>query len=251
MTDRAYQLVFSGDIIPGEDLDRVKKNFAKILKIDPGQVERLFSGRSTVVKKGVDIETAQKFKSAFKKAGAILHIEPYHVEDSAPGPGAEAAPAEALAAPGEGETVRTRVGGWLALFVFTLVVSNPAGTIINLVSGYQETSAFFHRVPGLRNMIIADTALSLGLMAFSVYAGIALWKLKPGAVAVAKKYLLTALLYSLLVLALPFVFGLPERAAQAVFNELLKGVPGSILYVAIWYLYLLKSKRVRETYGTN
>ena len=142
------------------------------------------------------------------------------------------------------------VGGWLLLFCLFLTVFSPLATIFNLVSGYNEASPYFDQFPGLVNLAIVDGMLSIGLMVFSIYVGIALWKIRQGAVKIAKKYLLVFLGYSILAIFLPFMAGVPSEANEAMIGEVAKGAIGSFIYFAIWYSYLNKSQRVKTTYET-
>jgi len=83
------------------------------------------------------------------------------------------------------------------------------------------------------------------MLLFSLYAGLQMWQVRPGAVVVAKRFLLANLIYGLVVPAVVAVMiGLPELAGDAVKTAL-----RAITYTAIWYPYLLKSKRVRATYS--
>jgi len=70
-----HKLVFDGSIVEGYKLEDVKKNLVSLLKTDEKGVERLFSGKPTVIKKDVDGKTAVKFQKAFERAGAILSFE--------------------------------------------------------------------------------------------------------------------------------------------------------------------------------
>lgn len=156
--------------------------------------------------------------------------------------------------PGEvGEVLETydRVGGWLLLLCVLLTIVNPLGTAFNLFYGYSRTNHLFGAIHGLRNIIVGDAILSVALTSFSVYAGWRLWKILPGAVITAKKYLVVYLIYNLAAPAFPFLYRIPEQFANAMFRQLIKGVPFAVAYFAVWYLYLSKSKRVRGTYGRH
>ncbi len=75
MTEQKYRLVFAGEVSPGQEVEAVKDNLAARLKLNSRQVARLFSGQMTMIRKDVDRRTAQKYESAFLKAGAVLKIE--------------------------------------------------------------------------------------------------------------------------------------------------------------------------------
>ena len=71
-----YDIVFEGKIIPGKDPGEVRKALASVLKKDAGTVETLFSGRPFTLRKQVEGDTAEKFKSKFESAGAICVLKP-------------------------------------------------------------------------------------------------------------------------------------------------------------------------------
>jgi hypothetical protein len=142
------------------------------------------------------------------------------------------------------------VGGWLLLFCLVLTVFGPAITLYSLFSGFSESSDYFDQFPGLRVITVIDTALSLALMAYSLYAGIGLWSVRPGAVRTAKRYLLCSLGYLVVAAILPFCAGLPSSANEAMIGEVAKNTLRGVVYFAIWYSYLSKSERVKATYSS-
>lgn len=88
-TDK-YDLIFTGELVPGKNLAEVKRNLQALFRIDETKVELLFSGRDTVLKKGLDAEAANKYRVAIKKAGARIQLAP-----SASAAGSPPAPASA------------------------------------------------------------------------------------------------------------------------------------------------------------
>ena len=69
-----------------------------------------------------------------------------------------------------------------------LTILSPLLTFGTSIVSFKETSRYFYRFPGLEVITYIDLILSIGLMAFSVYAGIALWSIKKDAVKIAKTY---------------------------------------------------------------
>ena len=67
-----YNLIFQGKIIDGAPLDKVKRNIAQLFKIDTAKTESLFSGKPVIIKKNLPAESAKKYLSILKKAGAIV-----------------------------------------------------------------------------------------------------------------------------------------------------------------------------------
>ncbi|MFQ5432836.1 MAG: hypothetical protein ACE5EN_10070 [Nitrospinota bacterium] len=72
-----YAVICKGKVKDGETVEEVKKRLAIIFKIDAGTVDRFFTGKPVIVKKGVDEDTALKIKSAFGKAGAKCGLKSY------------------------------------------------------------------------------------------------------------------------------------------------------------------------------
>jgi hypothetical protein len=141
------------------------------------------------------------------------------------------------------------VGGWLLFFCLVLSVLSPLATLVAFLKTYKETSLFFPRFPRLMVIIDIDVLLSLCLMTFSIYAGVWLWRVRPGAVSMAKRYLFCFLGYQAIASVLPFFAGLPPEANAAMLSGVGKDFFKGVVFFAVWYAYLSSSKRVRETYG--
>ncbi|MEZ4524470.1 MAG: heavy metal-binding domain-containing protein [Desulfobacterales bacterium] len=75
MAEKKYDLIFEGKVAEGQNRSTVAKNLMNLLKTDQSGVKRLFSGEPAVIKKGMDRETAMKYKQAVNKAGALCRIE--------------------------------------------------------------------------------------------------------------------------------------------------------------------------------
>lgn len=75
MAEKKYDLIFEGKVAEGQNRSNVAKNLMNLLKTDESGVKRLFSGEPAVIKKGMDRETAMKYKQAVNKAGALCRIE--------------------------------------------------------------------------------------------------------------------------------------------------------------------------------
>jgi hypothetical protein len=93
-----YNLVYDGKVQEGLGVARVKQNLTSLFKIDPRKVERLFTGKPMVIKKGVDYDTAMKYQHALRRAGAICAVEQTAAQSPAPPPPPAATPEEADAA---------------------------------------------------------------------------------------------------------------------------------------------------------
>lgn len=143
------------------------------------------------------------------------------------------------------------VRGWLLLFCLALTVFSPIATAFFLIANYQGATQYFEQYPGLRVISRIDIVLSVSLMAFSVYAGICLWRKKRNAVRIAKAYLWTYLGYSVIASGLPFGAGLPAVAHETMIIGVLKTLFRALLFFALWYSYLTGSKRVKATFPSG
>lgn len=81
--DEKFRLVFRGELLEGQHRAVVKRRLAERLKLDDGQVEKLFSGDSVVVKRDADRETAARYQSLFKQAGGLLRVQAVRAEPPA------------------------------------------------------------------------------------------------------------------------------------------------------------------------
>lgn len=137
------------------------------------------------------------------------------------------------------------VGGWLLFFCLCLTLFAPLGTMAAFVAGFDELSRHFGQYPGLRSAMVIDVIVRIGLVCFSVWAGIALWTIRPNAVDIAKSYLIAVLIFAFFESFLLFstVAGLPFD-----FSESMKEMIPPYIGFHIWYSYLKNSKRVKATY---
>ena len=144
------------------------------------------------------------------------------------------------------------VKGWLLFFCVVLTVLSPLLTTVNIVNGYNETSPFFEIFPGLKTAVMTDTILSILVMCFSIFAGISLWTRRPNAVKIAKAYLITVLIYTILEVPILLVLaGLPSEANEIILKGALFMIVRGAFFFGIWYSYLSRSQRVAATYGTR
>lgn len=95
MNQQLYDLIYKGEVVEGADTTRVRENLARLFKTQGAGIDRLFSGQPVLVKRGVDRQTAIKYQTAMKKAGAVCRVR-----NSAAAAGTEGLGAATLAPPG-------------------------------------------------------------------------------------------------------------------------------------------------------
>jgi hypothetical protein len=140
----------------------------------------------------------------------------------------------------------TEVTGWLLILCFVLMIAHPASGLYNV---------FSYGVPHLiRAQTLSDgilfgvySVLFLALAAFSFVAGLRLWFVKPGAVVLARRFLLT---YVGAHIAYFLFWMLVSRSNQSLSYAQMgwNHVAGPLLPFAFWYVYLENSKRIRKMY---
>lgn len=69
-----FEIAFSGQILPGAQLEEVKAAIARMFQADATLLARLFSGQRVVIKKDLDAAGVAKYQGAFQRAGAVLEV---------------------------------------------------------------------------------------------------------------------------------------------------------------------------------
>lgn len=93
-----FEIAFSGEILPGAQLEQVKAAIARLFQADEALLARLFSGQRVVIKQSIDADAAAKYQAAFQRSGAILEVRDLTaqlVEEIIPGLPAESSAAAA------------------------------------------------------------------------------------------------------------------------------------------------------------
>ena len=76
MSEETFQILVNGTLTEGAEIEQVKQNIAKLFKTTIDKVEPMFSGRKLAVKKGLDKQTALKYKAAISNAGLAAAVAP-------------------------------------------------------------------------------------------------------------------------------------------------------------------------------
>jgi len=69
-----YKAVFVGELSPGTDPVTAKQNLARLFNTDLAKVERLFTGKPFVLKQGMTLEEAQRYRLGFERTGTRCNI---------------------------------------------------------------------------------------------------------------------------------------------------------------------------------
>ncbi len=145
------------------------------------------------------------------------------------------------------------VEGWLLLLCFVLIIGGPMMTVLGIVDTYksiQGNNLLFDKHPGLYSILRADIILSSIVTYFSINAGWSLYTIKAGAIKKVKTYFLIAIAYRIAAYFLPFSLqDLPKEYMDSISNEIFKDTIKPMISISAWYLYIIKSKRVKNTYS--
>lgn len=81
------QLVFRGEVLAGFRLEDVQRELGRLLQADEARLKNVFSGRRTVLKRGLAAGEAQRYVSRLAAMGARVHVEPMSAPPPAPADG--------------------------------------------------------------------------------------------------------------------------------------------------------------------
>ncbi len=74
MAERTFDIIFSGGLIDGFEVNDVKTNLQALFKLDDASVAKLFAGKSIAIKKNLNRQTANQYQAALTKAGAKIQL---------------------------------------------------------------------------------------------------------------------------------------------------------------------------------
>lgn len=69
-----YDIIFRGDIVFGHQLNDVKQKLQVLFKADAAKIDALFTGRPVPLKRNLDESSANKYRDALTKAGAVVEL---------------------------------------------------------------------------------------------------------------------------------------------------------------------------------
>ena len=74
MSERRFNILFSGQAIDGHELAQVRENMQQLFKLDNPALDKLFTGQTIAIKKNLDRKTAIQYQTALTKAGANIQV---------------------------------------------------------------------------------------------------------------------------------------------------------------------------------
>jgi hypothetical protein len=141
------------------------------------------------------------------------------------------------------------VEGWLLALCLILVVAHPAGIIYLLTANIFPAILKLHEFKHLV-LLVFCLILYLGIGTSSVFAGIRLWLVKPGAVRFARRYLVLFVCAHFGYFALWYLLFHPAVISLSFARMVSSHIAGPLPFFFLWTSYLEHSKRVKATYGS-
>jgi hypothetical protein len=74
MKQPLYDVIFSGHLLEGADVQHAKKTLQQQFKLSDVAIEKLFSGQRIVIKRGLEAGLAQRYREIFNQAGALAQL---------------------------------------------------------------------------------------------------------------------------------------------------------------------------------
>jgi hypothetical protein len=69
-----FDVIFRGQLMEGQDSEHARQEVGRLFKANDAQLQRLFSGKPVSIKQNVDMDTASRYRLAFRQAGALVEI---------------------------------------------------------------------------------------------------------------------------------------------------------------------------------
>jgi hypothetical protein len=147
------------------------------------------------------------------------------------------------------------VKGWLLLLCVNLMILIPAFSLyqtncivdILFLPQYRILLSIWSRNYYYFNIAMIFIMLFVAVYSFS--SGWRLWSIKEGAIRSAKNFLIVQLSLTLVTLTFQHIMTSSSAGIGYFSDQIVVQALTSILYFSVWYTYLVKSRRVFNTYG--
>jgi hypothetical protein len=143
------------------------------------------------------------------------------------------------------------LGGWLTLLI---IVTGPLQVQTFKTAGDLEHiwQPHFGEFPNLQGSVVAEqAALGAGAVLWMATAWI-LYKRERGSIGKIRKLFVSGGVLSIIsLLFIPLLGGLPPETSAAIIQSSVPFFVVGAFVISCWYMYLLRSTRVRELYGES
>ncbi|PCC99286.1 hypothetical protein [Halopseudomonas pelagia] len=93
-----FEIAFHGQVRPGVTAEQARARIGQLFQVGDEQLNVLFSGRRVVIKQGLDEASADKYRQAIERAGAVCSVDSMEQEET-PAPVPSSAASAAPSAP--------------------------------------------------------------------------------------------------------------------------------------------------------
>ena len=138
------------------------------------------------------------------------------------------------------------VEGWLMFFLVTLGVLTPVGLLVSTMISWNEAAYAYRRFPGLMSVDIGTSIAVVAAAWFACYRLTAVFNWTSVRITVGVLWFSALMFVAVQPWLVSQLSGVP---LNDIFGALGAGTFRPLGYATIWTLYLLNSKRVRNTYG--
>ena len=76
MPQERFDIYFAGELLPDQPSEPVREWLGRQFKLQGKALDHLFSGTPVRIKQNVDMDTAGRYRAAFRQAGALVDIRP-------------------------------------------------------------------------------------------------------------------------------------------------------------------------------
>jgi Protein of unknown function (DUF2569) len=141
------------------------------------------------------------------------------------------------------------VRGWLLVLCLMLTVVGPLLSVWLMAEDYASLAPQVAGNPAWQLALQLALMFSAAAMVYGIHAGLQLWRIRPQAVAVARRALLAGLAADLFTATLAMTAGAaPAADGTLVYQVTLRLVP-SLVFFTVCLAYLNRSRRVDATYA--
>jgi hypothetical protein len=105
--DTRYNVYYAGQLLEGREHIEVRANLGKLFNADEATLDKLFSGEIQLLKRDCDEATAEKYRGAMERAGALPILRALAPDSAPPEEAAAQQPAPPLSTPQENPAAMT------------------------------------------------------------------------------------------------------------------------------------------------
>jgi len=142
------------------------------------------------------------------------------------------------------------MGGWLIVFVIVIFL-RPLIVVYNISINFITIIQLSNEFPSMLTFYTLGKLIDVAICFFGFYVAYCLFKTKSNAPSKARMLILFALIQTILLYSLPLFYGLPPDVTKELLVGNMLGSIGALIFCAVWYLYFIKSVRVKNTFTDN